>query len=88
MPQLKEFFRRADMLLLIVSLISALYGLAVIWSATLWTDNGPAQYVIVQTLGIVIGIAAFAVITVIDLDIFSAHWKWLYALSAGLGYKF
>ena len=84
MPQLKEFFRRADMLLLIVSLISAFYGLAVIWSATLWTDNGPAQYVIVQTLGIVIGIAAFAVITVIDLDIFSAHWKWLYALSAGL----
>ncbi len=84
MPQLKEFFRRADMLLLIVSLISALYGLAVIWSATLWTDNGPAQYVIVQTLGIVIGVAAFAVITVIDLDIFSAHWKWLYALSAGL----
>ena len=72
------------MLLLIVSLISALYGLAVIWSATLWTDNGPAQYVIVQTLGIVIGVAAFAVITVIDLDIFSAHWKWLYALSAGL----
>ncbi|HIS44020.1 MAG TPA: rod shape-determining protein RodA [Candidatus Scatomorpha merdigallinarum] len=84
MPQLKEFFRRADMLLLIVSLISALYGLTVIWSATLWTDNGPAQYVIVQTLGIVIGVAAFAVITVIDLDIFSAHWKWLYALSAGL----
>ena len=84
MPQIKEFFRRADMLLLIVSLISALYGLAVIWSATLWTDNGPAQYVIVQTLGIVIGVAAFAVITVIDLDIFSAHWKWLYALSAGL----
>ena len=84
MPQLKEFFRRADMLLLIVSLISAFYGLAVIWSATLWTDNGPAQYVIVQTLGIVIGVAAFAVITVIDLDIFSAHWKWLYALSAGL----
>ena len=72
------------MLLLIVSLISAFYGLAVIWSATLWTDNGPAQYVIVQTLGIVIGVAAFAVITVIDLDIFSAHWKWLYALSAGL----
>lgn len=83
LPHIKEFFRRADMLLFSLSLICALFGLVVIWSATQHLDN-PARYVIVQSLGIFIGVAAYVVITVIDLDIFAQHWKWLYAASAAL----
>ena len=84
LPQIKEFFRRADLLLFILCIICAFYGLIVIWSATQHFETGPARYIIVQLIGIIIGIAAYVVITVIDLDIFSEHWKWLYAASAVL----
>ena len=83
LPYVKEFFRRADMPLFALSLICSAFGLIVIYSATLYTPN-PARYLIVQSLGIFIGIAAFVLITVIDLDIFAQHWKWLYAASAAL----
>ena len=81
LPHVKEFFRRADMLLLAMSLVSAFYGLVVIWSATQHYDN-PAQFVIIQGLAIVIGVVAYVIVTIIDLDIFAEHWKWLYAASA------
>lgn len=83
LPHVKEFFRRADMLLLAMSLVSAFYGLVVIWSATQHYDN-PAQFVIIQGLAIVIGVVAYVIVTIIDLDIFAEHWKWLYAASAFL----
>ena len=54
LPHIKEFFRRADMLLFSLSLICALFGLVVIWSATQHLDN-PARYVIVQSLGMATG---------------------------------
>ena len=82
LPLIKDFFRRADLLLFILCVICAFFGLIVIWSATKHFETGPARYIIVQLMGIVIGIAAYIVITVIDLDIFSEHWKWLYAASA------
>ena len=85
LPQIKEFFRRADIFLFSMSLICSIYGLTVIWSATQATQyGGSAQYIIIQLVGIFIGIAAFIVITIIDLDICAEHWKWLYAASAFL----
>ncbi len=84
LPHIKEFFRRADIFLLALSLICAVYGLVVIYSATLYTTGGPAQFIIIQLVGIIIGLAAYVAITVIDLDIFAEHWKWLYGLSAFL----
>ena len=81
--QIKDFFRRADLLLFTLSMICSAYGLVAIYTATIYTHN-PARYIIVQLLGIAIGVAAFVVITVIDLDIFAQHWKWLYAVSAAL----
>ena len=71
------------MLLLALCLICAAYGLIAIWSATLYTNN-PARYIIIQLIGIALGVGGYVVITVIDLDIFADHWKWLYAASAAL----
>ena len=48
LPQVKDFFRRADMLLLALSLACSLYGLIVIASATQTYDGGSVQYVIIQ----------------------------------------
>ena len=72
------------MLLFALSLTCALFGLVAISSATQHFSTGPARYIIVQLLGIGIGVAAYVVITLIDLDIFAQHWKWLYAASAAL----
>ena len=83
MPYIKDFFRRADMLLLALCLACAVYGLIAIWSATLYTGN-PARYIIIQLIGIGLGVGGYVVITVIDLDIFAGHWKWLYAAAAVL----
>ena len=83
MPYIKDFFRRADMLLLALCLACAVYGLIAIWSATLYTGN-PARYIIIQLIGIGLGVGGYVVITVIDLDLFAGHWKWLYAAAAVL----
>ena len=84
LPQLRDFVRRADMFLFTVSVICAIYGIIVIASATKSYDNGSAQYVIVQTLALGLGVLLFIAMTVIDVDIFAQHWAWLYGLSAAL----
>lgn len=82
LPQLRDFVHRADMFLFTMSVICALYGIIVIASATKSYENGSAQFVIVQTLALVLGILLFIAMTVIDVDIFAQHWTWLYGLSA------
>lgn len=82
LPQLRDFVHRADMFLFTMSVICAIYGIIVIASATKSYENGSAQYVIVQTLALVLGILLFIAMTVIDVDIFAQHWTWLYGLSA------
>lgn len=82
LPQLRGFVRRADMFLFTVSVICAVYGIIVISSATKSYENGSAQFVIVQTLALFLGILLFIVMTIIDVDIFAQHWTWLYGLSA------
>lgn len=82
LPQLRDFVHRADMFLFTMSVICALYGIVVIASATKSYENGSAQFVIVQTLALVLGILLFIAMTVIDVDIFAQHWIWLYGLSA------
>lgn len=82
LPQLRDFVHRADMFLFTMSVICALYGIVVIASATKSYENGSAQFIIVQTLALVLGILLFIAMTVIDVDIFAQHWTWLYGLSA------
>lgn len=82
LPQLRDFVHRADMFLFTISVVCAIYGIIVISSATKSYANGSAQYVIVQTLALVLGILLFIAMTVIDVDIFAQHWTWLYGLSA------
>lgn len=82
LPQLRDFVHRADMFLFTMSVICALYGIVVIASATKSYENGSAQFVIVQTLALVLGMLLFIAMTVIDVDILAQHWTWLYGLSA------
>ena len=84
LPLLRDFVRRADMFLFTMSVICAVYGIIVIASATQSYANGSAQYVIVQTLALGLGVLLFIAMTVIDVDIFAQHWAWLYGLSTAL----
>lgn len=68
----KEFVRRADMFLLVMAMICAVFGIIVIASATV-SYNSP-KFVIVQTGSLVLGIIAFVAMTVLDIDILADKW--------------
>ena len=72
------------MVLFSLCLICSIFGIVVISSATATTGEGSAHYVLIQTLALFIGVALFAVFTVIDIDVIADKWILLYLLSAVL----
>ena len=66
-PLIRDFTKRADMVLLVTCLICTLFGIFAIFSAT--RDVGSAKYVIVQTFSMFLGLGIFVVLTLIDADI-------------------
>lgn len=82
LPHTKEFFKRADMMLFSLCLISAIYGITVIRSAA--QSLGSGQYVVVQTICLFLGIGLFVLFTVIDLDIIADKWTFLILFEVGL----
>lgn len=72
MPMIKQFFKRADTLLLTLCIVAAFFGIIMIASATV--SFGTPRYVLVQIIGLIIGIALFVLFTVIDIDIFADKW--------------
>ena len=66
--RLGDFFRRADIFLLVICTMLTLFGILAIASVT----GGGTKYIIVQTASMFIGILAFAVFTVIDADVIAS----------------
>ena len=81
LPFLKEFLRRADMLLFALCLTCSVFGLVVISSATATSKEGSAHYILIQTVAILIGIALYVVLTVLDLDVIADKWPILSGIS-------
>ena len=71
----KQFFKRADIFLLVMSLICASYGLTLVARATAYT--GSNKFIIVQSFSLFLGLIAFVVFTLLDADILGDQWKWL-----------
>ena len=88
-PFIKEFFARADIFLLVVCTISAIYGTFMVNKAVVamaagdWLSN-PTKYVIVQVFSIILGISLFVIMTMLDSDILGEHWKILCIINAML----
>lgn len=80
LPFIKDFFKRADMLLFTLCIVSSIFGIVVISSATASYGN-PAKYVFVQSLALILGIFLFVLLTVIDLDIIADKWPLLLAFA-------
>ena len=69
----KDFFRRADIFLLVMAILCAVFGIVVISSATASYPQ-PMKYVIVQVASMLIGIVAFVAMTVLDIDVLADKW--------------
>lgn len=72
--------KEADMFLLSVCLISSILGLLLITSATM-SYSSTARFIIVQGVGIILGIFLFVVFSLIDIYDLSDYWKWLLAFN-------
>jgi rod shape determining protein RodA len=78
-PYVKDFFKRADMVLLGLCLTCALFGIVMISSAT--ASYNTYKYVIVQTGAMIIGLVLFVILTIIDIDIIADKWPFLLAFN-------
>lgn len=82
-PYIKEFFQRADIFLLVICIISSIFGITMIKKAVTgmyeggWNMSVPSQYMAVQIFSMFLGIAAFVIFTVIDVDLLARQWKLL-----------
>lgn len=73
------YFKRCDLVLLSIAVVTSLMGLAAVYSATLSFDR--SKFVIVQSAAILIGIAAFFIVGLIDLDRVGDLWPAAYILN-------
>ena len=69
--ELLDFFRKGDMVLLALCLITTAYGCVVIASTT--STMGSVRYVLVQMFAASLGVLLYAIISSIDLDFFFEH---------------
>lgn len=77
---IREFFRKGDLILLTLCLTASGFGLVLIYSATRY--EGGLKAVIVQLIGICLGIIAYMLLTFVDFQLFTAkNWKLLLGFS-------
>ena len=76
---MRQFFQRADIFLLVMSVICASYGLVLVSRAT--ASMGSSKFIIVQAFSLFLGLIAFVVLTVLDADILGQQWKILCAIN-------
>ena len=71
LQELKNFFRKGDMVLLLLCLITTAFGVVMIASAT--NHMGNLRFIIIQIAAASIGVLMYAIISSIDLDFFTEH---------------
>ncbi len=68
-----NYFKNVDLILLLVPIISSIYGLVLIFSAT--HDMGSSGFITVQSLAIALGLTAFVLCSLINFEEISVIWK-------------
>lgn len=64
---ISDFFKKADIVLLLLCIVTTIFGIVVISSAT--AAMGSSRYVMVQSVALVLGIGIYVLLTLIDVDI-------------------
>ena len=81
---IQDFFHKGDMVLLSLCLAASGFGLLLIYSATRYLRNGN-RYVMIQGIGILIGVVAYAVFTLVDIELFTEKlWKWMFLFNVAI----
>jgi rod shape determining protein RodA len=79
LKMVKEYVKKSDMLLLSLCIVCSIFGIVIISSATHSFHTN--QYVYIQTGALILGIVAFVVMSLLDLDIITDKWKWIFAFN-------
>ena len=77
---IREFFKKGDVILLALCLAASTFGLALIYSATQYQypDQLITRPVIIQAIAILLGVAAYVLLTFVDFQLFlEKRWKLL-----------
>ncbi|MBE6921369.1 MAG: hypothetical protein E7468_07425 [Ruminococcaceae bacterium] len=83
--EIKSFFRKGDIVLLMLCLATSAFGCLVVASATNAAKFGDSsRYMLVQLGATVIGIIAYILISSIDADVYSEHRGVLTVMAVGL----
>ncbi len=69
--ELREFFRKGDLVLLLLCLATSAFGCLIIASTTNY--RGSLRYLLVQGAAIVLGVVVYAVVSCIDADFIAEH---------------
>ena len=78
---LAGFVQQADLVLLGLCCASTVYGIVLIFSATRYL--GSTRHVVVQTAAMLLGIAVYIAVSMVDLEILMKKWKWILAFNVG-----
>ncbi len=74
-----DFFRKGDMVLLLLCLATTGFGVVIVASTT--NSYGSTRYVVIQLAAALLGVALYAMFSSIDLDTFSEHRRALVAFN-------
>jgi rod shape determining protein RodA len=77
-----SYFRTSDIFLLILCLVASVYGVILVYSATL--SYGTSSYIYVQAASLLIGLGLFFLFSLIDVDFFTNKWYLLLAFNIAL----
>lgn len=81
---LRDFWVRGDKLLLCLCLAASVYGLVLIYSATRYLTYNRDRSVMIQAVGIVLGVAVYILLSSVDLELFTEKsWKLLFLFNIG-----
>ena len=64
---ISNFFKKGDLVLLLLCIVTTIFGIVAISSAT--ASMGSSRFVMVQTVALLLGILIYIVLTLIDVDI-------------------
>ena len=71
LQELKNFFRKGDLVLLLLCLITTTYGVIMISTATNYRGN--LRYIIIQIAAAALGVMMYILVSSFDVDFFSEH---------------
>ncbi len=76
---LTEFYRRGDLLLLFLCVVTTVFGIVMIASATRYSSS--SRYLIVQIASLILGVILYIAVSLLDIEIVAEHRELLLAFN-------